>query len=356
MVQNKAVIFAHVPTGVPVPGKDLTVEAREFDIDQAPPSGGITTKNLYASFDPYQRGRMREPTKKSYSPPFELRKPIANNSVARVLKSDNEKFKAGDFVVGFLQTEEYSAVPKQLADGFKKVENPYKLDPMMFIGPLGMPGLTAYSSFYDIGVPKSGETIFISAASGAVGQLVGQLAKHEGLKVIGSVGSDDKLDYIIKDLNFDGGFNYKKEKPADALKRLAPDGIDIYYENVGGEQLEAAIDAMNTFGRIIACGMISEYSKAESERYGIKNLIQVVGKRITMRGFIVGDENMGPKYIKDRDENIAKWLHDGSFKAKISVTDGIDNAPEGFVGMLQGKNFGKAVLKIADEVSHTPKL
>lgn len=357
MVENKGVIFKQVPTGLPVPGKDLAVENREFDVNQAPPSGGITTKNFYASFDPYQRGRMREPTKKSYSPPFDLGKPITNAVVAKVLKSDNAKFKAGDIINGGLPIEEYSVVPKQMTDALKKIENPYKLDWMMFLGPLGMPGLTAYSSFYDIGQPKKGETIFISAASGAVGQLVGQLAKHEGLHVIGSVGSDEKLDFILKELNFDCGFNYKKEKPADALKRLAPNGVDIYYENVGGEQLEAAIDAMNNFGRIIACGMVSEYSKADSERYGIRNLMLVVGKRITMRGFIVGDENMGPRYVKDRNEKVAKWLHEGSFKAKISVTDGIDNAPEGFIGMLQGKNFGKAVLKITDmEVSDASRL
>jgi NADPH-dependent curcumin reductase CurA len=349
MVQNKGVIFSQVPTGQPVPGKDLTVEAREFDIDQSPPKGGITTKNFYASFDPYQRGRMRSPEKKSYSPPFELNKPITNAVVAKVLKSDNPKFQAGDLIVGMMNTEEYSAVSEQQAAGLKKIENEFKLDLKMFLGPLGMPGLTAYSSFYDIGQPKKGETIFISAASGAVGQLVGQLAKHEGLTVIGSVGSDDKLDFILKELNFDGGFNYKKEKPADALKRLAPKGVDIYYENVGGEQLEAAIDAMNDFGRIIACGMVSEYSKAPNERYGISNLMSVVAKRLTIRGFIVGDANMGPRYIKERNEKISKWLHDGSFKATISVTDGIDNGPEGFVGMLQGKNFGKAVLKIADE-------
>lgn len=348
MVQNKGVIFKQVPTGLPVPGKDLTVEAGEFDISQTPPSGGITTKNFYASFDPYQRGRMRAPTKKSYSPPFELGKPITNAVVAKVLKSDNEKFKAGDIIVGGLRIEQYSAVPKQMADALNKIDNPYQLDLMMFLGPLGMPGLTAFSSFYDIGQPKKGETIFISAASGAVGQLVGQLAKHEGLKVIGSVGSDEKLDFILKELGFDGGFNYKSEKPGDALKRLAPNGIDIYYENVGGEQLEAALDAMNDFGRIIACGMVSEYNKADSEKYGIKNLILVVAKRITMRGFIVGDANMGPRYVKDRNEKVAKWLKDGSFKAKISVTESIDDAPEAFVGMLQGKNFGKAVLKIAN--------
>lgn len=217
-----------------------------------------------------------------------------------------------------------------------------------------MPGLTAYSSLYDIGKPVKGETIFISAASGAVGQLVGQLAKHEGLTVIGSVGSDEKLDYIIKDLKFDSGFNYKKENPHDALKRLAPNGIDIYYENVGGVQLEAAIDSLNDFGRIVACGMISEYSKTDSEKYGVKNLMSVVAKRLTIRGFIVSDKNMGPVYVKERDENVSKWLHEGSFKSKSSVTEGIDNGPEGFVGMLQGKNFGKAVLKIASQVSSMP--
>ena len=181
-----------------------------------------------------------------------------------------------------------------------------------------------------------------------MGQLVGQLAKHDGLHVIGSVGSQEKLDYIIKELKFDAGFNYKTEAPGEALKRLAPNGIDIYFENVGGAHLEAAINAMNNYGRIVACGMISEYSKAENERFGVKNLMNVVAKRITMTGFVVGDKHMGPKYVKERDENVSKWLHDGSFKAKTSVTEGIDNAPEGLVGMLQGKNFGKAVLKIAD--------
>ncbi|KAM3088450.1 hypothetical protein ACMFMG_000091 [Clarireedia jacksonii] len=349
MVQNKGVIFKQVPQGLPVPGKDLTVEVREFDLEQAPPAGGVTTKNFYASFDPYQRGRMRHPEAKSYSPPFTLGQPITNSSVCKVIKSDHPNFKPGDIIVGGqVPTEEYSALSKSYADMMKKIENPHKLDPVHFLGAMGMPGLTAYSSFYEIGKPAKGETIFISSAAGAVGQLVGQLAKHEGLKVIGSVGSDEKLEFITKELNFDAAFNYKKESPNDALKRLAPNGIDIYYENVGGEHLEAALEAMNDFGRIVACGMISEYNKQEAERYGIKNLMYVVAKRLTIRGFIVSDKDMGPLHIKDRDENVAKWLADGSLKAKLSVTEGIDNGPDGLVGMLQGKNFGKAVLKIAD--------
>ncbi|QSZ37439.1 hypothetical protein DSL72_008535 [Monilinia vaccinii-corymbosi] len=347
MVQNKGLIFKQVPQGAPVAGKDLVVEVREFDLEQAPPAGGITTKNIYASFDPYQRGRMRAPESKSYFPAFTLGQPINNSTVAKVIKSDNPKFQPGDLLTGFIWTEEYSALPKPLADGATKVENPYNLDVQHFLGALGMPGLTAYSSFYEIGKPVKGETIFISSASGAVGALVGQLAKHEGLTVIGSVGSDEKLKYILDELKFDGGFNYKTEKAADALQRLAPNGVDIYYENVGGEQLEAAIHAMNNHGRIIACGMISEYNKSESERYPVRNLMEIVSKRLTMRGFIVGDANMGPLYAKARDENLAKWLADGSFKATLSVTEGIDDAAEGFVGMLEGKNFGKAVLKIA---------
>lgn len=252
MVQNKGIIFKAVPSGWPEPGKHLAIEAREFDLDQSPPEGGITVKNFYASFDPYQRGRMREPNTKSYAAPFQLGEPITNRTIMKVLKSNNPKFQSGDVIISpdVSPIEEYSVFGKEFAEKARKLENPHNLDPKVFLGALGMPGLTAWSSFYEIGKPKKGETIFISAASGAVGQLVGQLAKHEGLKVIGSVGNDDKLDFILNELKFDSGFNYKKEKPSEALKRLAPEGIDIYYENVGGEHLEAAINAMNPFGRI----------------------------------------------------------------------------------------------------------
>jgi NADPH-dependent curcumin reductase CurA len=349
MIQNKALIFKSVPKGAPVPGKDLATETREFDLNQAPPAGGVIYKSYYASFDPYLRGRMRAPEVKSYTPPFPIGEPIVTQSVAKVLKSDNPKFAEGEWIKAYLPIQEYGVAPKDYAEkGLTKIENPYGLELFHFIGALGMPGLTAYSSFYEIGQPKKGETIFISAASGAVGQIVGQLAKHEGLTVIGSVGSDEKLDFILKELNFDSGFNYKKEKPADALKRLAPKGIDIYYENVGSEHLEAAIEALNDFGRIVACGMISGYSTPDNEKYPIRNLFKVVTKRLTIRGFIVGDANMGPRYAKEHQEKVAKWLHEGTFKAKVSFTEGIDNAAEGFLGMLEGKNFGKAVLKIAD--------
>jgi NADPH-dependent curcumin reductase CurA len=350
MVQNKGIIFKKVPEGWPVVGQDIAVETRDIDLDQKLPEGSILVKNFYASFDPYQRGRMRAPDAKSYSPPFELGKPITNKSIFKVIKSASSSFKEGEVLIsqGVTPIEEYSVFDKDTVATFNKLHNPYNLDTKHFLGALGMPGLTAWSSFYEIGVPKKGETIFISAASGAVGQLVGQLAKHEGLTVIGSVGDDKKLDFITSDLGFDAGFNYKTEKPADALARLAPNGIDIYYENVGGEQLEAAINAMNNFGRIIACGMISQYNSKPADLYPIRNLMQVVAKRLTMRGFIVGDANMGPKHYKDHQEKLQKWLSEGTFKARVSVTEGIENGPEGFLGMLSGKNFGKAVLQIAD--------
>lgn len=255
MVQNKGLIFKKVPQGWPVAGEHLVVENRDIDLDAAPPKNGLITKNYYISYDPYQRGRMRAPEKKSYSPPFTLNEPITNRAISKVIASDVPQFKKGDVIISMDSTgfEEYTRLEEGPTSRARKLENPYNLDPRIFVGALGMPGLTAWSSFYEIGAPKKGETIFISAASGAVGQLVGQLAKHEGLTVIGSVGSDEKKDFILKELGFDHAFNYKKEKASDALPRLAPEGIDIYYENVGGEQLEAAIDNLKNFGRISKC-------------------------------------------------------------------------------------------------------
>ncbi|MCJ1228225.1 hypothetical protein MMC12_004886 [Toensbergia leucococca] len=375
MVQNKGLIFKSIPEGWPVPGKDLAIEARDFDSNAPPPKDGITVKLYYASLDPYQRGRMRAPEIKSYAPPFELGEPITNAAIAKVLKSNTDKFSEGDIVIGPLPFEEYGSLDASTTKGLKKLQNPYNLDPKLYLGALGMPGLTAYSSFYAIGQPKKGETIFISAASGAVGQIVGQLAKHEGLTVIGSVGNDEKLEFIKKELNFDEGFHYKKESPSDALARLAPKGIDIYYENVGGEHLDAALGALTNFGRIgtfslitpppsppsqkfkastndnaiqVTCGMISQYNSKTDEVYGVKNMPLVVSKRLQMQGFIVTDPNMGPVYAAEHQKNVAKWIHEGSFKAKMSLTQGIENSIEGLIGMWKGENFGKAVLVVAE--------
>jgi NADPH-dependent curcumin reductase CurA len=250
MVPNKGLIFKKVPYGWPVAGEHLAVEERAFDLDANPPDQGLMVRNFYVSFDPFQRGAMRNPDSGTYSMPSTVGEPIVNCAVSKVVKSSHPNFKPGELVCGMFGTEEYSIVPSEMMAMVRMLDNPYDLDPQLFVGALGIAGLTAYASFYEFGRAEKGQTIFVSAASGAVGQIVGQLAKREGLYTIGSVGSDKKLDFITKELGFDAGFNYKKEKPDDALARLAPTGLDIYYENVGGEHLDAALVAMKDYGRI----------------------------------------------------------------------------------------------------------
>ncbi|KAI1775475.1 NAD(P)-binding protein [Hypoxylon cercidicola] len=347
MVANKTLIFKKIPTGLPVPGEHLVVEHRPFDLDVVP-TGGLIVEVLSASLDPYLRGRMRDAAIPSYKPAFVLDGAVENDTVARVLKSDSPQFQPGDAIYAFLPFAQYAAIPADKVKDAVKIDNPYNLELDYFLGPLGMPGLTGFSSLYKIGQPKKGETIFVSSAAGAVGSVVGQLAKREGLTVIGSVGSDDKLAFIVNELGFDGGFNYKKERPWDALGRLAPDGIDIYYENVGGEHLEAALQHMRRRGRVVVSGMIEGYNKPLEERHGVRNLLEMFAKRLTMAGFIVGDDDFGPAYTRRHQETVQKWIAEGSFKAKLHVTHGLDNAAGGFLEIFQGKNFGKAVLNIRD--------
>ncbi|KAK5045949.1 hypothetical protein LTR84_008735 [Exophiala bonariae] len=348
MVQNKAFIYKSIPVGWPVAGKDLTIEDIGFDDAAPPPKGGFTTKNFYAAFDPSQRGRMRDPSISSYSAAMQTGKPVTSvHILGRVLKSDRADVKEGALVlVWSWATESFSAVGPSAQ--VEVIEERPGVPLTAYLGPLGMTGMTAYGSLHEIGEPKKGDTILISAAAGAVGQVVGQIAVREGLHVIGSVGDDAKLDFITKDLGFTSGFNYKKEDLNAALTRLAPNGIDIFYDNVGGDLLDVAITHMNTFGRIVACGSISTYNnKSTSDNYGIKNYGQVVRRRLKWQGFLVLDDNI-TKWRKERDENISKWIADGSFKSVDHVTDGIDRAVEGFLGMLKGENLGKSLLKIAE--------
>ncbi|KAH8699023.1 putative oxidoreductase [Talaromyces proteolyticus] len=344
MPEIKGVFFRDVPSGLPVKGKDLTIETLSYP--EEAPENGIIIQPLYASLDPYMRGRMRDPKTKSYFPGFDLGKPITNTQIAKVVKSNSAQYKEGDVVIGFLPFQEYIALGGDQLSLIRHLQNPLGIEDIrVFLGALGMPGLTAYCSLYEIGKPKKGETIFVSAASGAVGQIVGQLAKQEGLTVIGSVGSDEKLDFILKDLGFDGGFNYKKEKPADALARLAPEGIDIYYENVGGEHLEAALDSIKDLGRIVVCGLIAGYNKSREEQFPLKNYNYILTKRLTVRGFVVGDKGMGDKYREEHLERVSKWIKDGTFKSITWECQGIENAIDGILGLFNGQNFGKAVLK-----------
>ncbi|RYP63504.1 hypothetical protein DL771_009249 [Monosporascus sp. 5C6A] len=327
MVSNKTIDFKKIPTGLPVPEEDLVLESRPFDHSASRPEAHIP----------------------SYAPAFTLNEAVDNSTMARVLSSYDEGYNAGDVVGALLPFAEYAVIPAEKLPSVTKMDNPCGLSLDLFLGPLWMPGRTAYSSLHKIGKPKKGETIFVSSAAGAVGQVVGQVAKREGLTVIGSVGSDEKLDFILNELGcFDAGFNYKKEKPVDALKRLASQGLDIYYENVGGEHLEAALECMNIRGRIVVSGMIKGYNKPMEERYGVRNLSEVFAKRLSMTNFIVSDEDFGPAYAEDHRRDVQKWIADGSVRPKLHITRGIENAPEGLLEIFQGKNFGKAVLKIKE--------
>ncbi|KAK1991924.1 zinc-binding dehydrogenase [Colletotrichum falcatum] len=345
---NKTFIFKKIPIGLPVAGEHLAVEDRPIDLNDVP-EDGLVVEVIYASFDPYQRGSMRNARVKSYRPAFELNGPILNHTVSKVLKSNTHSFAEGDLVLAYTPIAEYARLATSILQHkispARKIQNPYNLDLGLFLGPLGLSGLTAWSGLYKIGQPKKGETIFISSAAGAVGQVVGQIAKRLGLNVIGSVGSDEKLK-LIKDLGFDTGFNYKKDDPEDVLPELAPSGIDIYFDNVGGNQLEAALACMNFEGRVISCGMITDYNIPPSKQQGVKGLGQIITKNITMEGYIATTPKFGPVYFEEHQEIMQKWLSDGSVKAKLFVTQGIDNAPNGFIGMFNGQNFGKAILKI----------
>ncbi|KIX92276.1 uncharacterized protein Z520_12022 [Fonsecaea multimorphosa CBS 102226] len=373
--KNLALLFTKVPDRLPVPGEHIAVkDVGPFDLDQELPANGMILETLYVSFDPYLRGLLRDPSVKSYLPAIPLGNAISAATLSRVLRSKLEGYAEGDVVRLLLPIQQYNLhVAKPPKEGEAQWERPFKvpnpndsqLDIRQYLGALGMPGLTAYSSLYEIGKPKAGEIIVVSSAAGAVGQLVGQLAKHEGLTVFGSVGSDDKLDFIINELGFDGGWNYKKEPSTkEVIGRLVREhkekkgekvpeetgngegGIDIFYDNVGGEQLDGAMETLNLFGRIVECGQISQYNLPPSERYPIRNTFLTVVKRLTMTGFMVGDANMGPKHAKSHLENVSKWLRDGSFKAKVHETVGMENAAEAFSGMLKGENFGKAILKV----------
>lgn len=227
MVQNKALVLSQVAEGVPVAGQHLVIRQSDFNLSSSPPEGGFTGRVLHASFDPYLRHRLvkLEDARDGFEP-LPVGSVIPNGIIVRILRSDNQRFHANDVVVGMGSIQEYVSLGPDDANQFVPIQNPHDLDLKFFLGPLGMPGLTAYSALYEIGQPKKGETIFISAASGAVGQIVGQLALHEGLTVIGSVGSDEKLRLLTDIFKFHGGFNYRHGDILSQLKRLAPNGVD----------------------------------------------------------------------------------------------------------------------------------
>ncbi|KAG0150614.1 hypothetical protein CROQUDRAFT_37983 [Cronartium quercuum f. sp. fusiforme G11] len=348
LAKNPAVIFSSPPSsGYPLTRQHLTYsDANQIDTDTVDLEGGVLLRNRVVSIDPYQRGRMRAPEIKSHAPPFTLGKPITNFGVGRVLRSEDKRFKVGDEIftnlIGF---EAYTIIPKEGLEGMitRVIDQTVDLPVEKWTGAAGMPGMTAYYGFYEIGAPKKGETIFISAASGAVGQIVGQLAKREGLKVIGSCGSDEKVEYLKNELDFDYAFNYKTCKTLDELKKFEP--INIYWDSVGGETLDDFFLVAANQARIVACGMISKYN-VTGEPYGIKNLMLTSLKSIKIEGFIITQPEIWKSTELKFLNCIPKWLVNGEMKSKEDVTKGLENAIESVIGIFKGHNFGKAVVEI----------
>jgi NADPH-dependent curcumin reductase CurA len=304
-----------------------------------PPLGErqVLIQNIYMSVDPYMRGRMVD--RKSYVPPFQLNQPLEGGCVGRVAESKNEEYQIGDFVLGMLGWREYF-----ISDGTGLLKIDPKVAPIQaYLGTLGIPGLTAYVGLLDIGKPKQGETVFVSAASGAVGSVVCQIAKLKECHVVGSAGSDEKVSWLLQEAGVNAAFNYKAVDDIIAeVGRQCPKGIDVYFENVGGVHLQAALEHMNTFGRIVMCGAISMYN-ATKPIPGPPNLFNVTSRQLTLQGFIVRDHlsKLGQFYA-----DMGKWIAEGKIKWKETIVEGLENAPQAFIGLFKGENFGKMIVKV----------
>jgi NADPH-dependent curcumin reductase CurA len=322
------------PNGFPEEG---LFEVAEMPVPR-PSEGQVLIRNAYFSVDPYMRPRMNDV--RSYVPPFTLGQPMTGGAVGRVVASRNSRYQEGEWVLHQLGWREWA-----LSDGSAL----RRLDPSLApvstaLGVLGMPGFTAWYGLFVLGEPKEGETAFVSGAAGAVGSAAGQMARIAGCRVIGSAGSKDKLEWI-DELGFDASFDYRELSARKALAELAPDGIDIYFDNVGGEQLEAAIGAMRTYGRVVACGSVSRYNDTEAAP-GPRNMFLVVTNRLRIQGYIISDhfDRFG-EFARQASE----WLRDGRLRYRETVVEGIENAPRAFIGLLSGDNIGKMLVKVGPD-------
>jgi len=321
------------PVGIP--------QESDFEIVEVPvqerEEGEILVQNEYISVDPYMRGRMID--RKSYTPPFQLGETITGGSVGKIVSSNLEEYKVGEYVLSFQGWREYF-----VSDGAGLTKLDVTAIPAQhYLGIAGMPGMTAYVGLLNIGQPKEKETVYVSAASGAVGSIVCQIAKIKGCRVVGSAGSDEKVDWLLNTVGIDGAFNYKKvEDLSVELQKQCSEGIDIYFENVGGKHLEAVLSNMNSYGRIPVCGMISQYNQTDPQA-GPNNLTSIIGKRLLLQGFIVSDHyDQLPEFHKEMME----WITEGKIKWEETIIEGIENTPKAFIGLFTGENLGKMLVKV----------
>jgi NADPH-dependent curcumin reductase CurA len=332
-MQNKEIRFASRPTGMP------TLE--NFNIVDAdlpiPSDGEVLVRTLYISVDPYLRGRMREG--RSYVPPFEVGQVIESGAIGEVVQSRSPKFQPGDVVTGMFGWRLYNVAK---AEGLLKV--PQGVPVTTALGVLGMPGLTAYFGLLDIGEPKAGETVVVSGAAGAVGTTVCQIAKIKDCRAVGIAGSDDKNQYLRDELGVDAAINYKNPGIQQALKEACPTGVDVYFDNVGGEISDAVLPLLKHGARIVICGQISMYCQDKPD-VGPRPQPYLLVNSAMMKGFIITDY---AARFSEGVKELAQWLAAGKLKYAESVVDGFENTPQAFIGLFSGDNLGKQIVKVAD--------
>lgn len=328
---NQQILLAHRPTGAPQTSDFRWAETAVPEIGD----GQFLVRSHYLSLDPYMRGRMSEA--KSYAKPVELGEVMIGGAVGQVVTSRHPKFKAGDMVVGAFGWQLYA-----VSDGAGvRTITDRNLPLSAYLGVVGMPGVTAYVGLLDIGQPKSGETVVVSAAGGAVGGVVGQIARIHGCRAVGIAGGPEKCRYVVEELGFDACVDYKAGRLWEDVKEATPQGIDVYFDNVGGEILDTILRRMNPFGRIPLCGVISQYNATQP--YGVRNTRSLLINRIKLQGFLIFDHSARwPAVIKE----LAQWVSEGKIRYRETVAEGLRSAPEAFIGMLAGKNFGKQLVKL----------
>lgn len=334
---NRQVLLASRPEGFPAESDFRVVESPIPE----PKDGDILLRVLYLSVDPYMRGRMKDA--KSYADPVGIDEVMVGGTVAEVVESRHPGFRKGEIVESYLGWQEYGI---SNGEGLRKVD-PSLAPVSTALGILGMPGLTAYFGLLDIGRPKAGETVLISGAAGAVGSVAGQIAKIKGCRAVGIAGSDKKVRHVVDDLGFDAAFNYKTNGDyANKIAELCPHGVDVYFDNVGGEITDAAFLNLNLRARIAICGQISQYNLAKPE-LGPRLLFQLIIKRARVEGFLILD------YLDRFGEGLtqmAEWLEQGKLQYRENVVDGIENAPAAFLDMMRGGNIGKQLVRVATKL------
>jgi len=338
-VTNRQILLRNRPTGTPTLADFETVDVPVAAL----PDNGVLRRTIYLSLDPYMRGRMSDAD--SYATPVSLGQRMVGGTVSEIVESKNPAFKAGDFVTGY---DGWQTFGVSNGGDLRKL-NPADAPISTALGVLGMPGMTAYVGLIDIGQPKPGETVLVSAASGAVGSVVGQLARIKECRAVGVAGSKEKCDYVIKELGFDACVNYKDPDFMGALRAACPTGVDIYFENVGGAVLAAAMRLLNPFARIPLCGMISEYN-ATSPVPG-PSLRPLLVKRALIKGFIVSEH---PQRLPDFLRDCSAWLRAGRLKYREDIVEGLEAAPSAILKLFDGSNFGKLLVRVSPDPTARP--